>query len=81
MPRKNIYHKNMTTLAEKVIKDCFTLADEEQLEVISRVAIQNGWNELHEIVEDLIAEQRLINIENGTDGSLNEQEFLDSLHN
>ena len=57
----------MTTLTEKVIADCFTLPDEEQLELISRLAIKNGWKELHEMVEDLIAEQRLKDIENGTD--------------
>ena len=71
------YYKNMTTLAEKIISDCFTLKDEEQLEVISRVAIRNGWKEVHEIVEDLIAEQRLKEIENSTDASLSEEEFLD----
>ena len=56
----------MTPLAEKVISDCATLKDEEQLEVISRVVIRNGWKGLHKMVEDLIATKTADELENGT---------------
>ena len=66
----------MTALAEKIISDCFTLGDEEQLEIISRVAIENGWNELHEIVEDLIAAKIADSLENGTQNGMSKEDVF-----
>ena len=66
----------MTVLAEKVISDCFALKDEEQLEVISRVAIQNEWKELHEMVEDLIAARTADGLENGTIKGMSKEEVF-----
>lgn len=66
----------MTAIAEKITNECLSLNDEEQLEVISRIAVKKGWQEIYETVNDLIAEKRADDLESGNVKGLTEEEVF-----
>ena len=66
----------MTALAEKVINESLNLTADDQLEVMSRLAVQNGLMELHEQIENAIAERRADELESGVVKGLSEEEVF-----
>ena len=66
----------MTALAEKITDQFSTLEEEEKLEVMSRMALSVGLSNLHDGIEDIIAERRADDLENGRDKGMTEEEFF-----
>ena len=66
----------MTAIAEKVIKESLNLTVDDQFEVMSRLAIQNGLTELHEQIENAIAERRADEMESGVVKGMSEEEVF-----
>lgn len=66
----------MTALAEKVITESLGLTADDQLEVMSRLSIQNGFTDLHEQIENIIALRRDQRLRNGEDKGLTKKEVF-----
>ncbi len=66
----------MTALAEKVINDSLRLTEDDQLKVMSQLAMKNGLIELHEQIENTIAEKRADALKSGRDKGLSHEEVF-----
>ena len=66
----------MTALAEKVISESMRLTADDQLEVMSLLAIQNGFTDLLEQIQNIIALRRDERLRNGEDKGLTKEEVF-----